>query len=234
MPGPSQNDSGDKPLGLDQPIDRRDFLNSTLLAPGGLLLGHPTPADLMAQGSTHFQIPYPHSYLERFYESIGMDYRQFKYQSWGGSEREIPLSRSPYQMLSIEPATYGFYFGAKFRQQPGLWLVDPWGRKLEGAPLPSEMRRELVKWHEAESKNTWPPKLPFAYPGAEVSRRYDSQTLEQVMMQEDGLSQETVRTFFAQETAGGFGLGPDALSGYCKFVWDAFYAPDDTPATGWP
>ena len=185
------------------------------------------------QGSTHFQIPYPHSYLERFYESIGMDYRQFKYQSWGGSEREIPLSRSPYQMLSIEPATYGFYFGAKFRQQPGLWLVDPWGRKLEGAPLPSEMRRELVKWHEAESKNTWTPKLPFAYPGDEVSRRYDSQTLEQVMIQEGGLSQETIRTFFAQETAGGFGLGPDALSGYCKFVWDAFYALDDTPATGW-
>ena len=50
MPGPSQNDSGDKPLGLDQPIDRRDFLNSTLLASGGLLLGHLTPADLMAQG----------------------------------------------------------------------------------------------------------------------------------------------------------------------------------------
>ncbi len=49
MSGPSRNDRG-KALGLDQPIDRRDFLNSTLLASGGLLLSHLTPIDLMAQG----------------------------------------------------------------------------------------------------------------------------------------------------------------------------------------
>jgi len=340
--GKQRNARGDKALGLDQPIDRRDFLNSALLASGSLLLGSRAPIDLMAQsaeeddwtgyggegdyrnsngntaavmseahqirdrvfdappssatdtgetfdcvvvggglsglaaalffnrrtgprlkclvlenhpvfggeakrnefmvdghrlfaqqGSTHFQIPHAQGYLARFYESIGMDYRQFRYQTWGSSEREIPLSRSPYQMLSIEPATYGFYFGAKFGRQPGFWLVDPWGRKLEGAPFAPKMRGELLKWHEAASQSTWPPKLPFNYPGDEVSRRYDSKSLEQVMMEEDGLSQETIRTFFTQETAGGFGLGPDALSGYCKFAWDAFYALDDTPATGW-
>ncbi len=343
MPCPKTAAPGDKALGLDQSIDRRDFLNSALLASGSVLLSQLAPADLIAQGSdlggawtgdggvgdyrnsngnteavmneahkirdhvfdsppsgavdtgeifdcvvvggglsglaaalhfnrkagsgltclvlenhpvfggeakrnefkvdgqllyaqqgsTHFQIPYPHSYLANFYESIGMDYRQFKYQTWGSSEREIPLSRSPYQMLSMEPATYGFYFGAKFNRQPGIWLVDPWGRKLEGAPFPSRMRAELLKWHEAGSHAAWPPKLPFRYPGDEISRRYDSETLEQVMMKEEGLSQETIRTFFSQETAGGFGLGPDALSGYCKFVWDAFYALDDTAATGW-
>ncbi|HKS96660.1 MAG TPA: NAD(P)-binding protein, partial [Terriglobia bacterium] len=338
MSGCRRKNAGDKALGLDQPIDRRDFLNSTLLASGGLLLTQLTPAELMAQGgdwtgyggvgdyhdsngntevvmnqahkirdhvfdappsnvsdtgetfdcvvvggglsglaaalffnreaphlkclvlenhpvfggeakrnefrvdgqrlfaqqgSTHFQIPYPHSYLARFYESIGMDYPQFKYQTWSSSEREIPLSRSPYQMLSIEPSTYGFYFGAKFGQRPGMWLIDPWGRKLEGAPLSAPTRAELLKSHEGSDPSAWPPKLPFAYPGDDVSRRYDSKTLEQVMMEEDGLSQETVRTFFSQDAAGGFGLGPDALSGYCKFVWDAFYALDDTPTTGW-
>jgi spermidine dehydrogenase len=339
MLGPRRNDHGDEALGVDRRIDRRDFLNSTLLASGSLLLSHLTPADLMAQnddwtgyggvgdyrnsngnteavmneahkirdhifdtppanavdtretfdcvivggglsglaaalffnreagprlnclvldnhpvfggeakrnefivdghrlfaqqGSTHFQIPYPHSYLERFYQSIGMDYGQFKYQTWGSSDHEIPLSRSPYQMLAIEPSTYGFYFGAKFGQKPGMWLVDPWGRNLEGAPLSPRMCAELLKWHQGANPSAWPPKLPFDYPGDEVSRRYDSKTLEQVMMEEDGLSQETIRTFFAQDTAGGFGLGPDALSGYCKFVWDAFYALDDTPTTGW-
>ncbi len=188
---------------------------------------------LAQQGSTHFQIPYPHSTLHRFYESIGMDYRRFKYQTWGSSEPEMELSRSSYQKLAIEPATYGFYFGSKFGQRPGLWMVDPWGRRLEGAPFPPRVRTELLKWHQAGAQSAWPPKLPFAYPGDEVSRRYDSKTLEQVMMEEDGLSLETIRTFFAEETAGGFGLGPDAISGYCKFVWDAFYALDDTPQTGW-
>src|SRR5579863_8345324 len=275
MSGPKRRNPGDKTLGLDQPIDRRDFLNSTLLASGGLLLTQLAPVELMAQGgdwtgyggvgdyrnsngnteavmnaahkirdhifdapppnvidtgetfdcvvvggglsglaaalffnreagprlkclvlenhpvfggeakrneftvdgqrlfaqqgSTHFQIPYPHSYLERFYQSIGMDYRQFKYQTWGSSEREIPLSRSPYQMLSIEPSTYGFYFGAKFGQQPGLWLIDPWGRKLEGAPLSTQTRAELLKSNEGADPSAWPPKLPFDYPGDDIS-----------------------------------------------------------------
>ena len=49
MSGPKQNDRGDKALGLDQSMDRRDFLNSTLLASGGLLFGPLTPLELMAQ-----------------------------------------------------------------------------------------------------------------------------------------------------------------------------------------
>ena len=50
---------------------------------------------LMApQGSDHFQIPYPYSFIARFYESIGLDWRQFKYQSWEGPEREIALGRT--------------------------------------------------------------------------------------------------------------------------------------------
>src|SRR5215470_12982299 len=95
------------------------------------------------------------------------------------------------------------------------------------------MRAELLHWHQGVNPSAWPPKLPFEYPGDDVSRRYDSKTLEQVMMEEDGLSRETIRTFFGHETAGGFGLGPDALSGYCKFVWDAFDTLDDTPTKGW-
>jgi len=39
----------DDALGLNQPICRRDFLNSTLLAAGGALLGSLTPKQLLAQ-----------------------------------------------------------------------------------------------------------------------------------------------------------------------------------------
>src|SRR5215468_11439146 len=39
----------DKSLGMDQPICRRDFLNATLLAAGGVLLGPLTPKQLLAE-----------------------------------------------------------------------------------------------------------------------------------------------------------------------------------------
>ena len=39
---------GDKALGMDQPICRRDFLNSTLLASGSLLLKSLSPLEMMA------------------------------------------------------------------------------------------------------------------------------------------------------------------------------------------
>src|SRR5205823_8133054 len=41
--------SQDRALGLGQPISRRDFLNSTLLASGGLLMAGATPAQLLSQ-----------------------------------------------------------------------------------------------------------------------------------------------------------------------------------------
>src|ERR1700683_4896734 len=70
---------------------------------------------LMAhQGSAFFPVPYPHSFIARFYEWIGVDWRKFQYQTWSGASPEIPLTRTPYQMVGLEPATYGIYFGAKF------------------------------------------------------------------------------------------------------------------------
>ena len=43
-------DRADKALGMDQPISRRDFLNSTLLASGGLLMTTVTPLQLLGEG----------------------------------------------------------------------------------------------------------------------------------------------------------------------------------------
>src|ERR1700721_4472932 len=41
--------TNDSTLGMDQAISRRDFMNATLLASGGALLGALTPYQLMAQ-----------------------------------------------------------------------------------------------------------------------------------------------------------------------------------------
>ena len=47
-----QSSRGEKTLGLDQEITRRDFLNSTLLGSGALLLTPLSPAQLLAQMAT--------------------------------------------------------------------------------------------------------------------------------------------------------------------------------------
>jgi len=49
MPKRNSNQSGDNALGMYSPITRRDFLGSTLLASGALLLGSFTPEELLAQ-----------------------------------------------------------------------------------------------------------------------------------------------------------------------------------------
>ena len=47
-PSSEGNQQADQLLGMDQGITRRDFLNATLLASGGLLLNPVSPAELLA------------------------------------------------------------------------------------------------------------------------------------------------------------------------------------------
>ena len=172
---------------------------------------------LMAhQGSAVFFVQYPHSFLARFYDSIGLKEPRLQYQKWAGGAKEMALSKTPYDMVGSEPSTYGWYFGAKFGQQPGLWLMDPWGKKLEGAPITESARTELLKWRAGAQQ---PEKRP-QYFGDEISRYLDSITLEEHMMRRFGISRETIRTFLSPVEGGGSGLGPDALSAYADYAAD--------------
>jgi spermidine dehydrogenase len=176
------------------------------------------------QGSTQFQIPYPRSFWAQFYESIGLDWRAFKYQTWQAPDPEIPLSRTPYQQYLGDSAA--FYFGGSFADKPGIWITDPWGTKLEGAPLPANVRAELVALHGRKRR-------PLTRPSAAEARRLDSITLEDTMVENDGLSRETIRKYLGHRTAAGSGLGPDALSGYVSHEWAKLRFLDSTPETGW-
>jgi spermidine dehydrogenase len=121
---------------------------------------------------------------------------------------------------------YGFWFGAKFGQKPGMWLVDPVGKKMEGAPLSPAARRELLRWFSgaaADESKFDPPK----YEGDEISRKLDAISLEQHMMERYGLSRETIRTFLSPVEGGGSGLGPDALSAFSEYAADLLHPWDD-------
>jgi spermidine dehydrogenase len=182
---------------------------------------------LMAhQGSAVYFVQYPHSFLARFYESIGLKEPRLQYQKWAGPAKEMALSKTPYDMVGAEPATYGLFFGEKFGQKPGTWLVDPWGKKLQGAPISESARTELLKWREGPRTEEKRPQ----YFGDAVSRDLDSITLEEHMMRRFGISREMIRNFLSPVEGGGSGLGPDVLSAYADYAADMLHPlqSDDT------
>jgi spermidine dehydrogenase len=176
------------------------------------------------QGSAVFWVPYPYSFIGRFYDSIGLRAPRFEYQRWGSREPEMPLSKTPYDMQGEMPKTYGFYFGTSFGVKPGIWQIDPWGKKLAGAPIPAQHRAELLKWRSGGDRPH--PK----YHGDPISRQLDSITLEDDIMQRFGISRETIRTYLSPVEGGGSGLGPDALSAYADYAADLLYPLPDEDA----
>ena len=71
-------------------------------------------------------------------------------------------------------------------------------------------------------RNSRSGRLPegLAEHGDAVSRKLDSMTLEDHLMERHGLSRETVRMFQSPLAGGGSGLGADALSGYADYAAD--------------
>jgi spermidine dehydrogenase len=189
----------------NHPVFGGEAKRNEFVVDGRRLVGH--------QGSALFQVNYPHSFIERFYQSIGLKVPRLEYQKWGSSEPEMQLPTTPY----LGGAPYGLYFGAKFGQAKGVWLTDPWGKKLEGAPISAKAREELLRTQTPVSASQVPK-----YRGDAISRRLDTITLEQHLMEKYHISRETVRTFLTPDEGGGFGLGPDALSGYTAYAFDAF------------
>jgi spermidine dehydrogenase len=156
---------------------------------------------LMApQGSDHFDTPQPGSPMDSFYASIGVDATKFEYQAWKSSSPEIPIGRS---FEDIRPP-YGIYFGANFGPQPsGMWVVDPWSKKLAGAPMPETMRSEILRYRQLG-----------AVAGQEHPHDLDAITMEDYMIRKFGLSRDTIRKFLLPGPGDGFGIGPDVLSAY--------------------
>jgi spermidine dehydrogenase len=195
----------------NHPIFGGEAKRNEFLVDGHRLMAH--------QGSAVFFLQYPRSFLARFYDSIGLKSPLLQYQKWGGGDKELPLSKTPYDMVGSEPRTYGFYFGTKFDQKPGVWLIDPWGKSLEGAPISASARAELLKWRKGPQQ---PERRP-QYHGDEISRYLDTITLEQHMVERYGISRETIRTFLSPVEGGGSGLGPDVLSAYADYAADMLH-----------
>jgi len=209
-----QKSKGGRCLVLDNhPIFGGEAKRNELLVDGQRLIAH--------QGSAIFLVPQKGGYTDRFYEMIGMDRGTFDYQRWGGPSPEMPLHQSPY----AEPKNYGFYFGPQFGTRPGVWVIDPWGRNLEGAPLGAAAKEDLMRWHTVSDTGPRPQTE-----GDAISRKLDTITLEDHLMARHGISRDTVRTFLSPVEGGGYGLGPDVLSAYCAYAIETQFPGDgDAP-----
>jgi spermidine dehydrogenase len=195
----------------NHPIFGGEAKQNEFLVDGKRLIAH--------QGSAIYQIQYPYSFLARFYDSIGLKTPNLTYQRWTGPAPEFPLSKTPYEAIGLQNGRYGFWFGAKFNQKPGMWLIDPLGKKLQGAPVSDATRLEWLRWLKDEPLGEKKFEHPKAE-GDETSRYLDSITLEQHYMERFGLSRETIRTFLSPVEGGGSGLGPDALSAYSDYAFE--------------
>ena len=134
------------------------------------------------QGSAIYFVPYPHSVIGRFYDSIGLKTPRLEYQRWDGPGK---LGRTPYDW-----GEYGFWFASPQGVRDGIWVMDPVNSQLKGAPLPEGDRRELLRWMNGNPGAT---DTPPRYEGDEISRHLDSITLEQHYMNRFGITQETSR-----------------------------------------
>lgn len=198
----------------NHPIFGGEAKQNEFLVDGKRLVAH--------QGSAIYQIQYPHSFLARFYDSIGLNVPSLTYQRWAGSDPEFPLSKTPYEAVGMKNGQYGFWFGERFGRRPGMWLIDPLGKNLQDAPIPNATRVEWLRWLKGQPVE----KTKFEHPKVEgdaISRYLDSITLEQHYMERFGLSRETVRTFLSPVEGGGSGLGPDALSAYADYAFELLH-----------
>lgn len=169
------------------------------------------------QGSAIYFAQYPRSFLAQFYDSIGLKEPHLEYQQWGGPGPEMPIGRTPYDSAGMSTGQYGFWFGTQFGKKPGVWQIDPVGRKFANAPVSDEKRKELLRWYSGAASEA-APFAPPKYEGDAISRHLDSVTLEEHYIHQYNLSRDFIRTFLSPDLGGGSGLGADALSAYCDYA----------------
>src|ERR1051325_5586168 len=120
----------------NHPIFGGEAKQNEFLVDGKRLVAH--------QGSAIYQLQRPFSFLAHFYDSIGLKTPKLTYQTWGSSQPELTLSKTPYEAAGLEHGQYGYWFGPKFGEKSGKWVIDPLEKTLEGPPFSALLPRGVL------------------------------------------------------------------------------------------
>ena len=172
------------------------------------------------QGSAMFFPPFPGTALDAFYRSMGFDGKGFDHQPLAAELGAMHVSNTTY---AGSGPNHGTFFGSMFGHPEGLWVTDMQGKKLEGAPFPDEVRRQLLgeRKPSADQQLT----IPVTF-GDEASRALDRISMEELLIRNNGYTREMIRTYMPT-AAGGAGSSADAISALADYVPDIVY-PYDT------
>ena len=166
------------------------------------------------QGSATYFPSLPASLTQRFYESIGFAGERLEYQKWGGGRPELDVNTLPYVRGTKDS---GMFFAARYGHPEGMWLFDPWGKKLAGAPLPEDTKRQLLISRAGNPAFVLP-----RVDGDAISRSLDSMSLEDHLMQRDGLTREFIRTYMPH-AADWAGSSADENSAYANYAPEVLF-----------
>lgn len=170
------------------------------------------------QGSAMFFPTLKGSSLQAFYESVGFDGKGLEYQTEAGGAENIRVAKTSY---AGSGKNMGMFFGQRFGHPEGLWVTDPWSKRLEGTPFPPDVKRQLL----AASKAKPIPGLDPKTWGDADCHALDRMTQEDFFIQRDGLTRETIRTYMPYASSGA-GASADVISAVADaapdlmFPWD--------------
>ena len=132
----------------------------------------------------------------------------------------MKVPRSPYGEGNVNgKEALGLYFGEKYGHKPGIWVSDPWGKNLEGTPFSDAQKRNVGTTRGKACCAA----LVYDFPATRFQPA-GSMTLEDYFCRTYGVV-ETPSADRRLQSAGGFGLGPDALSAYLVYEWSKSFPP---------
>ena len=129
------------------------------------------------QGSNVFRVPGPKEASYEEYTELGLP-REFEWAPWASKFKPLSFYRDNYSfMLWIDrQPSNGYFFDDRSHGVAPGWVLDMWGKDLEGTPYPGSVKRDLRSWRASSGEY---------YQGDGIERWLDSMSckdyLEKVM-----------------------------------------------------
>ncbi len=164
------------------------------------------------QGSNEFWIPKEGSGQPyELWHELGLP-DQFELAKLQGTNNSIVFGAENFMpMYSDAVATVGYYFQNDMTGGKGLWLKSIWDDDLKRAPLPEQLKKDLIAWRDypGYKRSSSDPDAP-----EEWGPWLDSMTRAQFVTNVIGLSPEVLSFENPGIAAGAFGAASQDLSAY--------------------